>query len=121
MAQVLIETMRREGFELMIGPPTVIEKEMDGVRMEPFELVDIDLPEEYSGAAISMLNERKGTMVTGTLQRFEGDNIIVDLNKTEAILPRHERVRTETYNIGDRLRANIVDVRKVGHLSLIHI
>jgi len=60
---VLIETMRREGFELMVGPPTVIEKEIDGERMEPFELVDIDLPEEYSGAAISLLNERKGSML----------------------------------------------------------
>jgi len=60
---VLIETMRREGFELMIGPPTVIEKQMDGERMEPFELVDIELPDEYSGAAISLLNERKGSMV----------------------------------------------------------
>merc|ERR1719230_238802 len=60
---VLIETMRREGFELMIGPPTVIEKEEAGERMEPFELVDIDLPDEYSGAAISLLNERKGTML----------------------------------------------------------
>jgi GTP-binding protein len=60
---VLIETMRREGFELMIGPPTVIEKQIDGERMEPFELVDIDIPEEYSGSAISMLNERKGAMV----------------------------------------------------------
>merc|ERR1712070_1133155 len=60
---VLIETMRREGFELMVEPPTVIEKEIDGERMEPFELVDIDLPEEYSGAAISLLNERKGSML----------------------------------------------------------
>merc|ERR1719182_104414 len=60
---VLIETMRREGFELMVGPPTVIEKDIDGERMEPFELVDIDLPEEYSGAAISLLNERKGSML----------------------------------------------------------
>merc|ERR1719230_6939 len=60
---VLIETMRREGFEMMIGPPTVIEKQIDGSRQEPFELVDIELPEEYSGAAISLLNERKGTML----------------------------------------------------------
>jgi len=60
---VLIETMRREGFELMVGPPTVIEKSIDGERMEPFELVDIDLPEEYSGSAISLLNERKGAML----------------------------------------------------------
>merc|ERR1719230_1126956 len=60
---VLIETMRREGFELMVGPPTVIEQQIDGVRMEPFELVDIELPEEYSGSAISLLNERKGNMI----------------------------------------------------------
>merc|ERR1719478_394465 len=60
---VLIETMRREGFELMVGPPTVIEKTVDGERMEPFELVDIELPDEYSGAAISLLNERRGSMV----------------------------------------------------------
>jgi len=60
---VLIETMRREGFELMIGPPQVIEKKIDGERCEPFETVDVELPEEYSGAAISLLNERKGTML----------------------------------------------------------
>merc|ERR1712087_578355 len=60
---VLIETMRREGFELMVGPPTVIEKTENGERLEPFELVDIELPEEYSSAAISLLNERKGSMI----------------------------------------------------------
>ena len=54
--------MRREGFELMVGPPQVIEKEIDGERMEPFEMVDIELPEEFSGAAIALLNERKGNM-----------------------------------------------------------
>ena len=69
---VLIETMRREGFELMIGPPTVIEKEIDGERMEPFETVDIDLPEEYSGAAISLLNERKGSMLEMSAVTNEG-------------------------------------------------
>jgi GTP-binding protein len=60
---VLIETMRREGFEMMVGPPQVIEKEVDGKRMEPYELVDVELPEEYSGSTISLLNERKGNMV----------------------------------------------------------
>ena len=59
--------------------------------------------------------ERKGTMVTGTIQRFEGENIIIDINKADAILPRHERVRTESYNVGDRIRSVIADVRKVGH------
>jgi len=59
---VLIESMRREGFEMMIGPPITIERTVDGQREEPFELVDIELPDEYSGAAISLLNDRKGCM-----------------------------------------------------------
>jgi len=69
---VLIENMRREGFEMMVGPPTVIEKEIDGDRMEPFELVDIELPEEYSGSAISLLNERKGNMLEMSSATKEG-------------------------------------------------
>jgi GTP-binding protein len=60
---VLIETMRREGFELMIGPPQVIYEEIDGVRSEPFETVDVEVPEDNSGAVVSMLNERKGNML----------------------------------------------------------
>ena len=73
---VLIETMRREGFELMVGPPTVIEKDIDGERMEPFELVDIELPEEYSGSAISLLNERKGSMLDMSAVSKEGGQTI---------------------------------------------
>jgi len=60
---VLVETMRREGFELMVGCPSVIEKTIDGERSEPFEMVDIELPEEYSGSAIDLLNQRKGSML----------------------------------------------------------
>lgn len=60
---VLIETMRREGFEMMVGPPRVIEKTIDGERMEPFELVDIEVPEEFSGSVINLLNTRKGSML----------------------------------------------------------
>merc|ERR1719478_1721897 len=60
---VLIETMRREGFEMMVGCPSVIEKQIDGERSEPFEMVDIELPEEYSGSAIDLLNQRKGSML----------------------------------------------------------
>ncbi len=59
--------------------------------------------------------EKRGQLVTGSVQRFEGDNIICDLNQTEAILPRHERIRTETQHVGDRIRAVIADVKKVGH------
>ena len=59
---VLIENMRREGFELMVGPPTVIEKQVDGTKCEPFELVEITVPDEYSGAVVDILNKRKGMM-----------------------------------------------------------
>lgn len=59
---VLIENMRREGFELMVGPPTVIEKVIDGKKCEPFELVEITVPNEFSGAVVDILNKRKGIM-----------------------------------------------------------
>ncbi len=60
---VLIETMRREGYELQVGQPQVIVKEIDGRRCEPVEELTIDLPEEYSGKAIEMTTKRKGTLV----------------------------------------------------------
>jgi len=69
---VLIETMRREGFEMMVGCPTVIESEVDGKRMEPFEMVDIELPEEYTGSAIDLLNQRKGSMLEMSPPTKEG-------------------------------------------------
>ena len=59
--------------------------------------------------------EKKGQLVTGTIQRFEGENIIFDLLRSEAIMPRHERVKTETYHPADRVRVVIADVKKVGH------
>jgi len=69
---VLIESMRREGFELMVGCPKVIEKQVDGARHEPFELVDIELPEEYSSSTINMLNNRKGSMLDMSTPTKEG-------------------------------------------------
>ncbi|GFH42109.1 GTP-binding protein [Lactococcus hodotermopsidis] len=59
---ILIETMRREGYELQVSRPEVIEREIDGVRSEPFERVQIDTPEEYQGSIIQALSERKGAM-----------------------------------------------------------
>jgi len=59
---VLIESMRREGFELLIGPPNVIMKKEDGKLMEPFENIDITVPEEYVGGVVDLLNRRKGEM-----------------------------------------------------------
>lgn len=61
---VLIETMRREGYELQIGQPQVIVKEIDGVKCEPIEHLTIDLPEEVSGKAVEMVSLRKGEMMS---------------------------------------------------------
>jgi GTP-binding protein len=59
---VLIETMRREGYELQVGQPQVVIKEIDGVKCEPIEELTIDLPEEYSGTAVEAVTKRKGEM-----------------------------------------------------------
>ncbi|MCH1548367.1 MAG: GTP-binding protein, partial [Flavobacteriaceae bacterium] len=61
---VLIETMRREGYELQIGQPQVIIKEINGEKCEPFEEMTIDLPENVSGKAIEMVTIRKGEMLS---------------------------------------------------------
>lgn len=60
---VLIETMRREGYELQIGQPQVIIKEVDGVQCEPVEELTIDLPEDLSGKAVELVSQRKGDLL----------------------------------------------------------
>jgi GTP-binding protein len=57
---VLVETMRREGFELTIGKPQVVTRTVDGTRHEPFEHLTVDVPEEYVGAVTQLLAARKG-------------------------------------------------------------
>jgi len=59
---VLVETMRREGYELQVGQPKVIIKEIDGKKCEPVEELTIDIPEEFSGKAIEMVTKLKGTL-----------------------------------------------------------
>ena len=59
---ILIENMRREGFELQVSKPEVIIKEKDGIKMEPYEDVQIDVPEEYVGSVIEALGNREGNM-----------------------------------------------------------
>jgi len=61
---VLIETMRREGYELQIGQPQVIIKEIEGIKNEPVEELTIDLPEDVSGRAVEMVTQRKGEMLS---------------------------------------------------------
>ncbi len=72
---VLIETMRREGYELQVGKPHVIIKEIDGVKCEPIETLVIDVPEQSSGKAIELVTQRKGELLVmepkGDLQHLE--------------------------------------------------
>ncbi|MFT4987214.1 MAG: GTP-binding protein, partial [Flavobacteriales bacterium] len=72
---VLIETMRREGYELQVGKPQVIIKEIDGVKSEPIESLVIDVLDQYSGKAIELVTQRKGDMLVmetkGDMQHLE--------------------------------------------------
>lgn len=74
---VLIETMRREGYELQIGQPQVIIKEVDGVKCEPIEELTIDLPENVSGRAVEFVTVRKGEMLS---MEPKGDRMIIKFN-----------------------------------------
>ena len=72
---VLIETMRREGYELQVGQPQVIYKNIDGVKCEPVEELTINVPEEYSSKMIDMVTRRKGEM---TSMESQGDRVNIE-------------------------------------------
>ena len=74
---VLIETMRREGYELQIGQPQVIIKEIDGVKCEPIEELTIDIPENLSGKAVEYVTLRKGEMLS---MEPRGERMIIVFN-----------------------------------------
>ena len=74
---VLIETMRREGYELQVGQPQVIYKMIDGVRCEPIEELTISVPEEYSSKMIDMVTRRKGEM---TSMETQGDRVNIEFD-----------------------------------------
>lgn len=74
---VLIETMRREGYELQVGQPQVIYKTIDGVKCEPIEELTISVPEEYASKMIDMATRRKGEM---TSMETQGDRVNIEFN-----------------------------------------
>ena len=74
---VLIETMRREGYELQVGQPTVIYKEIDGVKCEPIEELTINVPEEFSSKMIDMVTRRKSEM---TSMENQGDRVNIEFD-----------------------------------------
>ena len=75
---VLIETMRREGYELQVGQPQVIFKEIDGVKCEPIEELTISVPEEFASKMIDMVTRRKGEMVS---METQGDRVNIEFDK----------------------------------------
>lgn len=74
---VLIETMRREGYELQVGQPQVIYKDIDGVRCEPIETLTINVPEDYSSKMIDMVTKRKGEM---TSMEAQGERVNIEFD-----------------------------------------
>jgi GTP-binding protein len=74
---VLVETMRREGYELTVGQPQVIVKEIDGQKCEPYETLVVDVPQEFSGKVIDLVTQRKGELLVmetkGEMQHVEFD------------------------------------------------
>ena len=74
---ILIETMRREGYELTVGQPQVLVKEIDGVKSEPYENLVVDVPEEFASKVIDLVSRRKGEMLVmetkGDMQHLEFD------------------------------------------------
>jgi GTP-binding protein len=112
---ILIETMRREGYEFQVGKPKVILKTIDGINSEPYETLTIDVPPEYSGKAIELVTQRKGEMIIiepkGDLTHLEFDipsrgliglrNNMLTATAGEAVM--HHRFRAYDKFKGDEL------------------
>lgn len=95
---VLIEQMRREGFELQVSQPEVIMKEENGVKMEPMETVIVDVPDEYSGTVIEKLGKRKGEMTN--LMSENGSTRLEYIMPTRGLLGYRTEFMTDTKGEG---------------------
>ena len=94
---VLIENMRREGFEVMVGPPSVIEKKIDGVTCEPFEQVDITVPNDFASSVVDIMNKRKGEMrEMGPAEGSEGQTQLRFLVPTRGMIGIRSALLTVT-------------------------
>lgn len=95
---ILIENMRREGFEMSVSKPEVIYREIDGQRCEPLEYLTIDVPEEYQGAVIERLGARKAEMVA--MQPMDGTNRIEFIVPARGLIGFRTDFMTETRGTG---------------------
>ncbi len=123
---VLIETMRREGYELQVGKPQVIIKEVDGVKCEPIETMVIDVPEEYSGKAIELATQRKGTLnimePKGDIQHLEFDipsRGIIGLRGNMLTATAGEAVMTHRFKVYEAHKGDIPSRNKGSLVSMV--
>ena len=101
---ILIENMRREGYELGVSKPEVITKEIDGVLCEPYEKVIVNVPNDYSGTVISDISERKGTMEL--MQPAEDNYIRLEFNvPTRGLIGYRSNFITNTKGEGIMVRS----------------
>ena len=126
---VLIETMRREGYELQIGQPRVIIKEIDGVKCEPIEELTIDVPEHHSGKVIEFVSLRKGNMLTmepkGDIMHLEFEipsrgiiglrNTLLTSTQGEAIIShRFKEFQPHKGDIPQRINGSLISMENGG-------
>ena len=117
-----------EAAEILVNIDTetgIIEATKDGSRMDPAELGRIaaqtakqviiqKIREAERDSLFDEFEDQRGDLITGTIQRFEGGAVTVNLGKTDALLPRSEQIPGESHHPNERIRAVILDVRKVG-------
>jgi len=122
---ILVETMRREGYEFQVGKPQVIYKEIDGRKCEPIESLVIDLPEKHAGKAIEMVNQRKGELKVmepkGDLQHMEYEipsRGLIGLRGNLLTATSGEAVMTHRFIDFEPVRGDIVTVRKGSLVSM---
>lgn len=119
---ILLEQMRREGFELMVGQPQVIIKEVEGEKQEPFEEVTIDVPEEFAGFIIEKLGKRKGIMMN--MSAHNGQNRLVFEIPSRGLLGYRGQFIMDTkgegilssHTIGFRAYVGSIEKRAVGSM-----
>lgn len=120
---ILIETMRREGFELQVGKPQVIVKEIDGIKCEPYETLIINVPEEFTGKAIELVTMRKGDLLLmepkGDLQHLEFDipsrgliglrnNMLTSTSGQAVMSHRFREFKAFKGNVPSRLKGSLI-------------
>jgi len=115
---VLIETMRREGYELQVGRPQVIIKEVDGKKMEPYETLVINVPEELSNKAINLVTQRKGDLL---VMEPKGDLVHIEFDiPARGLIGLRNKILTATRGeaiINHRLRGYDVHKGTIGTVS----